>query len=515
MEQLNAKPIKGRKIAIDWALAKSEYEQLAAGAAPATTEDTEQASDSADSESESDGSDSDSDASDSDESDSDDDDDGKKKNKKKKAKDSKEQPPQKPSDVGEGKTLFIRNVSFDVSEDDVKKLFSQYGNVVVCKIVKDKETGHSRGTAFVKYSDQESAQKCLKAASDKLAGNIWLDQRQLHVSLAVNRDEASKLKNNTTKEKGKVDRRNLYLAREGIILEDSPAFATLPKSVRQKRQNLVAEGNAKAANPNYFVSKTRLTVHNLPLTVDDMALKNLFRKAAEASDEGVGKIKQAKIVRSKDRVDSSGKGRSRGFGFVEFEDHDAALRALRQLNNNPECFGDERRPIVMFAWENAQVIKARSDRMQRLQQRTTQLKAKDESRKKRKIDVSMSIEGAKEPGSKSSGGAKKDGPKAGGIKGNQAKRKTEKNPLPKGSLAGPAANKRRRMNESATAPADKGPKDQKKPAPKPVQAKEKKPKRKSAPMTKDDMKFDALVNKYKKKLASANQIDSSVRWFQQ
>lgn len=47
-------------------------------------------------------------------------------------------------------------------------------------------------------------------------------------------------------------------------------------------------------------------------------------------------VKQAKIIRQQDRVDTvTGKGRSRGYGFLEMEKHADALRVLRWANNNP------------------------------------------------------------------------------------------------------------------------------------------------------------------------------------
>ena len=68
-------------------------------------------------------------------------------------------------------------------------------------------------------------------------------------------------------------------------------------------------------------------------------------------------VLQSKIVRATDRVGTDGKARSRGFGFLQFEHHDEALAVLRGLNNNPEPFGPLKRPILMFAFENAQVIR--------------------------------------------------------------------------------------------------------------------------------------------------------------
>lgn len=47
-------------------------------------------------------------------------------------------------------------------------------------------------------------------------------------------------------------------------------------------------------------------------------------------------IRQSKIVRAADRIDSlTGKGRSRGYGFIETEEHADALRVLRWVNNRP------------------------------------------------------------------------------------------------------------------------------------------------------------------------------------
>ncbi len=47
-------------------------------------------------------------------------------------------------------------------------------------------------------------------------------------------------------------------------------------------------------------------------------------------------------MRSKERVDVRGVGRSMGYGFVEFTDHDSALSALRATNNNPDLFGKDK-----------------------------------------------------------------------------------------------------------------------------------------------------------------------------
>ena len=85
--------------------------------------------------------------------------------------------PQKLSDVKEGKTLFIRNLSFDSTEEALHELFEQFGEIDYCKLMEDKRTGHSRGMAFVKFKTVESAEQCLAEATKEGSGKkISVDQ---------------------------------------------------------------------------------------------------------------------------------------------------------------------------------------------------------------------------------------------------------------------------------------------------------------------------------------------------
>lgn len=57
---------------------------------------------------------------------------------------------QRPSDVQQGCTVFVRNIAFDCGQEEVKDRFSEFGNVRLALLVKDRATGMPRGTAFVK-----------------------------------------------------------------------------------------------------------------------------------------------------------------------------------------------------------------------------------------------------------------------------------------------------------------------------------------------------------------------------
>ena len=98
----------------------------------------------------------------------------------------------------------------------------------------------------------------------------------------------------------------------------------------------------------------RLCFRNLPLNIDDKKLSEVLRTVSDGKPKTVRKVR---IMRNMDRVDSSGIGRSKGFGFAEFVSHEDALDVLRVTNNNPAIFGPDRRPIVEFAIENSLILK--------------------------------------------------------------------------------------------------------------------------------------------------------------
>lgn len=56
------------------------------------------------------------------------------------------------------------------------------------------------------------------------------------------------------------------------------------------------------------------------------------------------------------------KGKSKGFGFLSFARHEDALFVLRKLNNNPEIFSANHRPIVSFSIEDMNVLKIKERR---------------------------------------------------------------------------------------------------------------------------------------------------------
>jgi len=81
------------------------------------------------------------------------------------------------------KRLFVGNLSFNSREDDVRTLFEHYGTVQQVQLVTDRDTGQSRGFAFVDMQVDSEAQ----AAINGLNG-YELDGRALNVNEARERE---------------------------------------------------------------------------------------------------------------------------------------------------------------------------------------------------------------------------------------------------------------------------------------------------------------------------------------
>ncbi|MDL2264865.1 RNA-binding protein [Parabacteroides sp. OttesenSCG-928-G07] len=57
--------------------------------------------------------------------------------------------------------IYIGNLNYRVREDDLKQVMEEYGAVESVKIVKDRETGRSKGFAFVEMPDDSDAKKAI------------------------------------------------------------------------------------------------------------------------------------------------------------------------------------------------------------------------------------------------------------------------------------------------------------------------------------------------------------------
>lgn len=304
--------------------------------------------------------------------------------------------------------LFIKGLPLDTNEAELTTFLSrQFGKIKRVLLVKSKLTQQLAGTGFVHCGSvglanaifdhaQKNAREIAaanreewKAKSDTLSHHqakrlafkgshqtfqvqdpfLLFRGSKCTVHRPLKRTEAQETlsagdKKDKKKKRTKVaadDPRHLYLLQEGLILPDSPAAQDLPKAYLMAIEKAYDERKAQLRNVNYFVSTTRLSVRNLPRELSENDFRRLFAEHArtflkkhpentEREKWGkYGPIKNVKVVRDTD-------GQAKGYGFIEFVNHQVALSCLRNFNNNPTVFGRGRRLIVAFAVENIEAI---------------------------------------------------------------------------------------------------------------------------------------------------------------
>ncbi|KAL9020101.1 MAG: hypothetical protein Q9185_002658 [Variospora sp. 1 TL-2023] len=291
-------------------------------------------------------------------------------------------------------------------------------------------TSTYRDNAYRALSVQNIKRSILEDVHADSSGRYTMDGRLLRLSLAVNKGEASHLTlaGHTARDVRDRDRRRLYLLSEGTISSSTALYAELsPSEIALREESARQRQNLTKTNPALHLSLTRLSVRNLPRSTTSKDLKALAREAvvgfsqdvkaglrqalskeelARAGEvmreaerarkaKGKGIVKQSKVVFEGHEggkvAESSGAGRSKGYGFLEYTSHRWALMGLRWLNGHAisvEPNGTSRaaiaperkkRLIVEFAIENAQVVERRQERENQSQDKRMAVKAESSS----------------------------------------------------------------------------------------------------------------------------------------
>ncbi|CAN6686052.1 unnamed protein product [Malus baccata var. baccata] len=270
------------------------------------------------------------------------------------------------ADEGEDlhRTIFISNLPFEITNEDVKQRFSTFGKVDSFVPVLHPVTKRPKGSGFLRFKTKDGASSAVSAGNAESGSGITLKGRQLTVLQALDKKSAHDKELNVAK-KEDLDHRNLYLAKEGLILEGTPAAKGVSASDMLKRQMAERSKMSKLQSPNFHVSKTRIVIKNLPKSMNEKELKRLCIDAVTSrATKQKPVIRQIKFLEDVKKGKLNTKNHSRGAAFVEFTEHQHALVALRVLNNNPETFGPEHRPIVEFALDNVQKLKLRNAKIQ-------------------------------------------------------------------------------------------------------------------------------------------------------
>jgi cold-inducible RNA-binding protein len=77
------------------------------------------------------------------------------------------------------KNLYVGNLSYHTSEDTLRDLFSEFGEIESVRLITDRDTGRSKGFAFVEMSTDEAAEQAIQALNGKM-----VDDREIRVDEA-------------------------------------------------------------------------------------------------------------------------------------------------------------------------------------------------------------------------------------------------------------------------------------------------------------------------------------------
>jgi RNA recognition motif-containing protein len=80
--------------------------------------------------------------------------------------------------------LYVGNLSYDTTEDELREFFAQAGTVNAVDLIKDRDSGRSKGFAFVTMNSQEEANQAIQQLNGQSLGN-----RELKISIARPREE--------------------------------------------------------------------------------------------------------------------------------------------------------------------------------------------------------------------------------------------------------------------------------------------------------------------------------------
>jgi RNA recognition motif-containing protein len=257
--------------------------------------------------------------------------------------------------------VFVGNLSFKTREPDLAAAFSAAGKVASANIIT--RGPRSLGYGFVELESEEEAQKAVALMNKKT-----IDDREINVEVAKPREDqaledrppprarrprarafrrdsdpqadgaqAPKADAASPQNNGQRVRKPRRPAQPGQVQNNAAQQPQVPpqgqdQGERRPRRPRTKPENKQQEQPRHLgsPSKTTLFVANLPFAVDDAQLSQIFANLS---------VKSAHVVRKRN-------GRSKGFGFVEFETEDAQQQAKNAIDKKTV---DDRELIVKVA----------------------------------------------------------------------------------------------------------------------------------------------------------------------
>jgi RNA recognition motif-containing protein len=213
--------------------------------------------------------------------------------------------------------IYVGNLSFQTSSEDLHELFSQAGEVVSAEVVEDKETGRSRGFGFVVMASREEGEAAIQQFNGKEFGgrNLNVNEARSHEDRGGGGGGRGGFGGGGNRGGSNPINQPKPTVSKVPTEPKASSKAETPKQTETPKKEVETPENDEDADETETV---RIYVSNLsPETTED-ALREAF--------EEFGEVKSVKLER-----DASGK--SKGFGYVEMA-ADEAEEAISELNGS-------------------------------------------------------------------------------------------------------------------------------------------------------------------------------------
>ncbi|KAL4273665.1 hypothetical protein GQ457_13G007310 [Hibiscus cannabinus] len=212
-------------------------------------------------------------------------------------------------------SLYVGDLDLSVTETQLFEYFSQMGQILTVRVCKDMSTRRSLGYGYVNYSNPQDAARALEHLNFTL-----LNGKPVRIMYSNRDPSLRKIKgygfvqfDNEESAQKAIEKLN------GMLLNDKQVYVG-PFVRKQERDTSIT----KTKFNNVYVK-------NLSESLNDEELKKIFAE--------FGTITSAVVMRGSD-------GKSKGFGFINFENSDDAAKAVESLNgkkfDDKECITDEK-----------------------------------------------------------------------------------------------------------------------------------------------------------------------------
>lgn len=140
--------------------------------------------------------------------------------------------------------LFVGNLSYDVSEADLRGLFAEVGSVTQVRIPLDRETGRPRGFAFVDMAEKAEADEAIRRLHQQV-----FQGRQLAISEAVAREDAGRGAPRPPMNRGPAPRMGEGGGGSGGPAPAAPARTFGPDALPRNKRRPEGRGGAEKGGP--------------------------------------------------------------------------------------------------------------------------------------------------------------------------------------------------------------------------------------------------------------------------